>query len=495
MQTVGAAWLMVSLGAGPMKVALIQTASTLPFFVLAMPAGALGDIMDRRRLILVTEYWMLAAAIALAVVTLLGAMSPWLLLGLTFVLSAGDACQAPSWRALLPDLVDPEDLPAASALNGMEFNLARAVGPALAGLLIAGTGVSAAFVVNAASFFAVIAVVTRWHPPARRTTTPTETLGGATIAALRYVRHSPTIRALLLRTGGAMFFATAIMALLPVVAHRISGSSLGYGVLLGFFGSGAILGAITLPRLRTRLSLEAVLTLSLGILSVVLLATGTLTSFNALCPVLVCGGAAWMMFISLLVTMAQQLAPAWVRARVLAVFLLVFQGSMALGSVVWGLIAEYRSLTSAFVVAAGGTAAAILFRFLAPLPDIDIDLTAWDHWAAPALVPDRGVGPNDGPVLIMVEYRVEPEQRVSFVHAAHRLGRLRRRDGASRWGIFRDTESIERYVETFIVNSWAEHLRQHARSVKADQLVEEAVRLSARDLPVVRHFIYSREER
>jgi len=495
MQTVGAAWLMVSLGAGPMNVALIQTASTLPFFVLALPAGALGDIMDRRRLILVTEYWMLAAAVALAVVTLLGVMSPWLLLGLTFVLSAGDACQAPSWRALLPDLVDREDLPAASALNGMEFNVARAVGPALAGLLIAATGVGAAFVVNAVSFFAVIAVVTRWTPPARRTTTPTETLGGATIAALRYVRHSPAIRTLLLWTGGAMFFATAIMALLPVVAHRISGGSLGYGALLAFFGSGAVLGAVVLPRVRARLSLEGILSASLAVLSATLLGAGTLRSFSALCPLMVCGGAAWMMFISLLVTMAQQLAPAWVRARVLAVFLLVFQGSMALGSVVWGLTAEYEGLTFTFLVAAAGTAAAILFRVFAPLPNINVDLTAWNHWSAPAPVAALEIGPDDGPVLIAVEYRVDPEQSAAFVHAAHRLGRLRRRDGASRWGIFRDTESLDLYVETFIVHSWAEHLRQHARSVKADRLVEEAVRRAARDTPIVRHFLYAREDR
>jgi len=494
MQTVGAAWLMVSLGGGPMKVALIQTAATLPFFVLALPAGALGDIVDRWRLILVTEYWMLGAAVALAAVTLLGVMSPWLLLALTFALSAGDACQAPSWQALLPDLVEHEDLPAASALNGIEFNLARAVGPALAGLLIAAAGVGAAFVVNVLSFSAIIVVVTRWKRPAQRSTAPAETLSGATVAALRYVRQSPAIRTLLTRTGGGMFFAAAILALLPIVAHRISRSPLSYGALLAFFGSGAVLGAVMLPRLRARFTLEGILSAALAFLSVMLLAAGTLRSLGALSPLMVCGGAAWMIFISILNTMVQQLAPAWVRARLLAIFLLVFQGSMALGSVVWGLAAEHRGITFSLVLAGAGTAITILLRFYLPLPNVDVDLSAWIHWRAPAPVAELGYGLDDGPVLVTVEYRVLPERAAAFVKAAHRLGRLRRRDGASRWGIFRDTDSPDQYIETFIVNSWAEHLRQHERSVKADRLVEDGVRRATRDVAIVRHFLYAGKE-
>jgi MFS family permease len=207
MQTVGAAWLMVSLGAGPMKVALIQTAATLPFFFLALPAGALGDIVDRRRLILVAEYLMLLAAITLSAVTILGLMSPWLLLALTFVLSAGDACQSPSWGALLPDLVEHKDLAPASALNGIEFNLARAVGPALAGVLIAATGVSAAFIVNVLSFFAVIVVITRWKRPAQRRIAPAETLGGATGRG-RDEHHCPPPAQI--RTGGITAYGSSL---------------------------------------------------------------------------------------------------------------------------------------------------------------------------------------------------------------------------------------------------------------------------------------------
>src|SRR5476649_1526804 len=210
MQSVGAAWLMVSLGAGPMYVALTQTASTLPFFVLALPAGSIGDIVDRRKLILFTEIWMAGVAIALAVLTIAGFMSPWLLLALTFALSAGDAFETPTWRAILPELVRKDDLAAASALNAIEFNFARAVGPALAGILIATAGVGAAFVVNVVSFFAVILVVARWKRAARKRTAPAETVSGATVAAIRYVRYSPGIRALLLRAGSVMFFASAL---------------------------------------------------------------------------------------------------------------------------------------------------------------------------------------------------------------------------------------------------------------------------------------------
>src|SRR6266478_1637273 len=204
MQTVGAAWLMVSLGAGPMYVALTQTASTLPFFLLALPAGSIGDIVDRRKLILYTEVWMVAVATAIAALTIGGLMSPWLLLALTFALSAGDAFETPTWRAILPELVKKEDLAAASALNGIEFNIARAVGPALAGVIIAVAGVGTAFALNVVSFAGVIVLVARWKRPARRRTTPPETLAGATVAAIRYVRFSPSIRVLILRSGLTM---------------------------------------------------------------------------------------------------------------------------------------------------------------------------------------------------------------------------------------------------------------------------------------------------
>src|SRR6478672_1439927 len=214
MQGVGSAWLMVSIGASPLLIALTQTASTLPFFLFALPAGAIGDIVDRRALILYSEAWMLCVAIAIAWTTIGGLMTPWMLLALTFALSAGDAVESPTWRAVLPELVRKEDLAAASALNGIEFNIARAIGPALAGALIAAAGVGAAFLVNVASFVGVIVVVARWKRPVRVRTAPAESIGGATVAALRYIRYAPVARGVMLRSGAVMFCASAPFALL-----------------------------------------------------------------------------------------------------------------------------------------------------------------------------------------------------------------------------------------------------------------------------------------
>src|SRR6202049_1654474 len=265
MQSVGAAWLMVSLNAGPMYVALTQTASALPFFILALPAGAIGDIVDRRKVILFTETWMVVVATVLAVMTIAGQMSPALLLILTFALSAGDAFETPTWRAVLPELVEKEDLPAASALNGIEFNFARAVGPALGGFVIAFAGIGAAFLLNTLSFFGVILVVARWKRIAVKRATPPETVTGATVAAIRYVRYSPAIRIVLLRAGTAMFFASALLALLPSIAHRINGSPIGYGVLLGCFGCGAVLGALVMQRARARWSADVIVSAGFSI--------------------------------------------------------------------------------------------------------------------------------------------------------------------------------------------------------------------------------------
>src|SRR6266699_961808 len=240
MQGVGAAWLLVAQGAGPLLVALTQTASALPFFLLALPAGALGDIFDRRKLILATEAWMLCIATALAVLTLLHSITPWLLLLLTLALAIGDALEAPTWRAVLPEVVPQEDLLPALALNGIEFNLARAIGPALGGFLIAVAGVATAFTLNALSFLAVLWVIARWKRPARQSGLPRETLSGATRAAIRYTRNAPEMLTVLGRIASIMFFASAFWALLPTVAHALGSSSTLYGLLLTEFGGGAV---------------------------------------------------------------------------------------------------------------------------------------------------------------------------------------------------------------------------------------------------------------
>jgi MFS family permease len=495
MQSVGAAWLMVSLKAGPMYVALTQTASALPFFLLALPAGALGDIVDRRKLILWTEIWMASVAIALAALVLMGFISPWLLLALTFAISAGDAFEAPTWRAVLPELVAKEDFEAASALNGIEFNLARAIGPGLAGLLIASFGVGTAFVVNAASFVGVIYVVARWKRARRKQTAPTEKVVGATVAALRYVRFSTSIRSLILRSGVVMFFASALLALLPAVAHNVSRSPIAFGLLLGCFGAGAVVGAFVLQKARARWSTETVASGGVIIVGVTTLATGFSRDLPTLSAVMLVGGAAWIAFISLVTALIQKLAPDWVRARVLAVFILVFQGGVAAGSAVWGTIGQHAGLPTSLLWAGLGAIATTALGLIWRLPDTTVDVTPWNHWRMPVIPDGLELALESGPVLVTVEYVVRREHTSDFLKCMHRYERVRRRDGASRWGIYRDTEHPDVYLETFIVHSWAEHLRQHERITHADRALEERVNNYTSKEPQVRHLVFAMPKR
>lgn len=495
MQGVGAAWLMVSLGASPLYVALTQTASALPFFLFALPAGSIGDIVDRRRLILYTEAWMVCVAIALAAATLTGVITPWLLLALTFALSAGDAVESPTWRAVLPELVPRADLPAASALNGIEFNVARAIGPALAGALIAAAGVGAAFLVNVGSFLGVILVVARWKRAVRVRATPAESLGGATVAALRYVRNAAMVRTVILRSGVVIFCASAPLALLPTVAHRVSGSAIGYGVLLGCFGAGAVGGALALQAFRARWSTEAVVSAAVAILGVTTVVLSRVHHLRGLMLVMLVGGGAWLTFVAIANALVLSLSPDWVRARVSAIFMLVTQGGLAAGSVLWGTIGARASVDTALLWAGLCTVATAALGLLARLPDSTADVSPWNHWRTPAFVGNAAPELAQGPVLVTVEYRVEPANVQRFLAAVQEYGHVRRRDGASSWGVFRDLEQADVYLETFLVPSWAEHLRQHERLTRGDGELEQRIGAYARGEPVVRHLIHAAPER
>jgi len=489
MQNVGAAWLMVSLGAGPIFIALTQTAASLPYFLLALPAGSAGDIVDRRKLILFTESWMMGVALILAILTIAGVMSPWILLVLTFALSAGDAFETPAWRAILPELVPKEDLAAASALNGIEFNLARAVGPALAGALISVAGVATAFITNFVSFFGVILVVARWKRPVRRRSAPPESFSGATVAAIRYVRHSPAILTVLLRTGIVMFFSSALFALLPTVSRSVNQNATGYGLLLGCFGGGAIIGALVMQSARDRWTMESIVSTGVVSLGLVILAMSGLHRLSTLAAVMLLGGAAWVIFISLINALVQNLAPDWVRARVLAIFILVYQGSYALGTATWGAIAQRSGVGTALVYAGLGTIATAAVALVAKLPNSTADLSPWNHWRMPVVIKEVGTDIEKGPVLVTVEYAVIPNRTAEFVDAMHEYGRMRRRDGAYRWSVFRDTEVADRFLEIFLVNSWAEHLRQHERQTQGDRELEGRIYSCLSGAPAVRHLI------
>lgn len=492
MQAVGAAWLMTSLSSSPLQIALIQAASALPFFLLALPAGSIGDIVDRRKLILATESWMLAISIILVMATFAHLISPWLLLLLTFALSMGDAVESPAWRAIYPELVPKEELPPALTLNGIEFNLARAVGPALGGVIIAVAGVSAAFLLNVFSFLGVIVVIARWKRHVPKSNLPVESFAGATSAAIRYVRYSPGIRRLLLRSAFVIFFSSAFWALLPAIAKKISHSSLGYGLLLGFFGTGAVFGAVALQRLRKRYSVETVIAVATAAFACVLVATALVPQLWILCLFSFFGGAAWTIFMSVFNTLIQLLAPDWVRARVLAVYLFVFQGSMTVGSVLWGASAERTSLAKALLASGIGIAACLFLRLPFPLPKTSPSLDVWDHWPKPTMFAEPE--PDEGPVLVTVEYKIDPDKAQEFLEAINKYQRIRRRDGATRWGVYYDSEHSGRYLEIFLVDSWAEHERQHGRFTLADRTAEDQVLRYALDPASTRHFIYARKD-
>jgi MFS family permease len=493
MQTVGAAWLMTTLTRSSVYIALIQTASALPFFVLALLAGSIGDIFDRRKLILVTEIWMFAIATVLAVFSFTGTMTPWLLLLLTLALSLGDAIEAPTWRAIFPELVGKDDLTPALALNGIEFNLARALGPGLAGLIIAAVGVAVAFVLDALSFLGVIFVIFTWKRPARKSRLPVETLGEASSAAIRYVRYSPGIRTLLVRAGSVIFFASSFWALLPTVARALHNSALGYGFLLAFFGLGAVLGAVLLQRVRSKFSTETVISTATTVFGAILLGTATLHNLAFLCVLMLFGGASWTVFMSLFNTMVQNLAPDWVRARVLAAYLFVFQGSVAIGSALWGLAAEHTSVHAALVVSGIGIGACLLLKIPLRLPTMAVDLSTWNHWGNPHIFEEHA--PELGPVLITVRYVVDPLKASEFLNEIYEYERVRRRDGATRWGIFYDTETPKVYLETFLVHSWAEHQRQHDRFTVADRELETRVLSHVIEPMIVKHYIHAKKTR
>ena len=352
MQNVGAAWLMTTLAPSALLVALVQTATNLPVFLLGLHAGALADIIDRRKLLLFTQGGMLAAAAALGALTLRGATGPWTLLWLTFALGLANTMNGPAWQAIMPELVPLEQLPAAIALNSMGFNLARSVGPALGGFVVAAIGAGAAFVLNAISFVGVMVVLFFWQRKPERAPGHTETVRAAIWTGLRYVRSAPHLHAVLLRSGCFVISASALWSLLPLVAKvELHSESTGYGVLLGCLGLGSIVGALSIGRLRELFPFDAIVTACVVLFGLVNLALAYLESFNAVAFAMVAGGVAWMSVNSSLNTAAQISLPDWVRARGLGIYLLVFQASMAAGSVIWGAVATRFGLRATLLVA------------------------------------------------------------------------------------------------------------------------------------------------
>jgi len=496
MHDASAAWLMTGLAPSPLMVSLMQTATSLPFFLLALPAGALADIVDRRRLLLATQAWMLLVATLLGVCTVAGRTGPTLLLALTFAMGLGNALNAPAWQATTPDLVPREELAAAVALGGVSVNVARAVGPALGGLLVAALGAGWVFLLNAASFLGVVVVLARWQrevPPHSRL--PPEDVPGAMRAGVRYVRHSAPFRAVLARTIAFVVPASALWALLPLFARRGLGlSATGYGLLLGCLGAGALVGAAILPRIRERLTSDRLVLAGAAVFAVVSAVLALARVPLVAAGGLFVGGVAWMGAMSTLSVAAQNAVPAWVRARALAVGLLAVQGSLAAGSLLWGVVATHSDIPTALVAGAAMLlVGAVAARRFALHGLSNLDLRPDPRWSLPQTA--YQLDGDEGPVLVTVEYQVDPATTEEFLQAMRRLEPVRRRDGAIRWDIYRDTEDPNRWLEVFVVESWLEHLRQHERVTAADRVLIEAAARFHRggDRPRVRHHVAGRQ--
>ncbi|MFO7641856.1 MAG: MFS transporter [Candidatus Competibacteraceae bacterium] len=491
MHEVGAGWLMTSLSSDPFTVALVQAANAAPMFLLALPAGALSDIVDRRRYLLVLQAWMAGVALTLALLAWSGGITPASLLWLTLAMGIGSALMMPAWVALTPDLVPPDELPAAVVLSSVGFNISRAVGPALAGLIISATGPWATFLLNTLSFLGVIVVLWRWRPPPVERVLPSERFFGALRIGLSYARREPTLHALLIRALAFFLCASAGMALLPLLVRlELAGGAHLYGGLLAGVGAGAVGGAFVLPKLRERLSRDALVAGASLLYAAILVCLALVRSVPALALAMLVAGAAWIAVLSSLQVSAQTLAPAWVRARVLAVYMLTFFGAMAVGSGLWGAVASQAGLSTALLAAAAGLALFVPLSWRFKLARGEgIDLSPSLHWPAPITV--ETVAPDRGPVLITLEYEVEPADAAAFAEAMREVARIRRRNGALSWGLFNDTENPRKWLEFFIDESWVEHLRQHHRFTRADREIEAAARRFqvGGASPTIRHYL------
>ena len=461
MQNVGSSWLMGDLHASPTLVALVQTATFLPVLLVGVPAGALADIMDRRRLLLATQTWMMVTAALLAGLSFAGKVTSTSLLALTFALGLGGAMNGPAWQAIQPELVPPNEFGQAIALGSLTYNVGRAVGPALGGLVVAAAGPGWVFALNAASFVGTVLVLVRWTPKPATSRLPVESLSGATRAALRYGANAPVLRGVLVRTGMILLPASAVQALLPIVVRGPLGlGSGGYGLLLGCFGVGAVTAALLRPRIVQRLTPDQLVSVASVVLALTLVTEGFVRTPWLMGLALALGGVAWTSATITLNVAAASVLPSWVRARGMGLYMLALAGALAVGSALWGALANWHLQWAHAAPAAVLLLTIVAGRRWSLARTLDLDVTT--RPAADPLV-SMTPQPSDGPVLVTVEYQVDDDDMAEFVEVMRGVERHRRRTGSYQWGLFRDLTQPNRFRETFLVESWLEHLRQHQR--------------------------------
>jgi MFS family permease len=496
MYDVGASWLMTSLAPNPLFVSLITTATTLPIFLFALPSGILSDIFDRRSILLITCAYMFTMSTVLGILTLVGLTTPTALLIFTFALGAGTTMIRTPIIPTMSGLVSRSELPTALTLSALASNIGRVVGPIIGGFIVAAIAPWAVFFLNSGSFIAMIIVLSKLPRKSHiQTSLPPENIIGAVRAQIRYVRHSGAAHVLIVRAGLFTLCSSALLSLLPLLArHELRLDSTGFGLLLGSLGTGAIIGGIAiLPKLQPRVSVESLMTACIGLLAVVIFTMGYVHDFGILCVLMGAGGVAYIIILSKLYTIGMKSAPRWIGARVLAVYLLVLNGGLAVGSVIWGTMATSIGIPLTFTIASLALATTIIARkrySTALVDDLDFTPAGSDHWSLP---PQLSVDPqiSEGKALITIEYKIDHKLSGEFEKSVLELGTILKSEGMAYWELFQDPADIGHYLEIRIADTWTEHLRQHERVTKNVQVMEDSIRALLKDgpQPIITHYI------
>jgi len=472
MNDVAAAWLMTTLTPSPVMVALVQTASTLPVFLLGLPSGALADIVDRRLYFATTQLWVSLVAWLIAFLALAGALTAELLLALTFLNGIGLAMRWPVFSAIVPEVVSREQLPASLALNGISMNLSRVVGPTIAGALLASAGTAWVFVLNAVLAGGAFVLILRWRSQRRTSTLPGERFVGAMRVGLQHVRQSPRMRAVVVRVFLFFLQASALLALLPLVARQLHGGGPGlFTLLMACLGAGAIVAALLFPRWRERFDRDQFVTYGSLIHAALTALVALVPEIWVAVPAIFVAGMAWISTANTLAMAAQLALPNWVRARGMSIYQMALMGGTAFGAMLFGKVAGIWGVPAAIV------AAALLGTLLVPfvrrwsVEGEDVDHSPAQPRGAPEPVIE--IGADEGPVMVTVEYRIDPARAAEFAAVMQLTRAARLRQGALSWGLFRDTAVPGRYLEHFIDESWLEHQRRLERFTAADAELRE----------------------
>lgn len=476
MYDTAAGWLMTTFGLDPFEVALLHAATTLPIFLFTLPAGAIADIIDPRRMLIAVSYAIAALIAAFAAVVSLHYASPLVLLLTTFVLSAAWSLNVPAWLSILPLLVPKPLIPGAIAGHSVGYNLSRTIGPTLGGFIIVELGIAAPLWIFVGANLAVIAALTWWRaPPRQAASLPAERLSSALRTGLRHAANNRLLWATLARTIAIYPFTAAYWGLLPLIARRTGQGAEHYGLLLSAISLGAILGSLGHERLVGRFGADRLIAAGTILTALALAMFAFAYDLSIALAACLLAGVAWVNNLTCLYTSAQNVLPDWVRGRGLAVFLTVIYGTMTLCSAAWGEIATRTGLPTALLIAAGGALAAIPLTWRWRLQQgTAVDLSPSQHWSLPQTREE--IDHDRGPVLVKIEYRIDPKDRVAFLRALDELGFERRRDGAFAWGIFEDASDLGRYEEAYLIESWLELMHLRERITNADRLLEEQIR-------------------